>query len=57
MATDDRTDVLVIGAGAAGAAVAWRLARAGIGVACLEQGDWVDPRTYPHWREIGRAHV
>jgi cation diffusion facilitator CzcD-associated flavoprotein CzcO len=30
MATDDRTDVLVIGAGAAGAAVAWRLARAGI---------------------------
>jgi cation diffusion facilitator CzcD-associated flavoprotein CzcO len=39
MAGDDRTDVLVIGAGAAGAAVAWMLARAGIGVVCLEQGD------------------
>jgi choline dehydrogenase-like flavoprotein len=40
----------VIGAGAAGAAVAWMLARAGIGVVCLEQGDWVDPRAFPHWR-------
>jgi choline dehydrogenase-like flavoprotein len=49
-ATDDPPDVLVIGAGAAGAAVAWMLARAGIGVTCLEQGDWVDPRAFPHWR-------
>src|SRR5262249_34525875 len=40
MATDDRIDVLVIGAGAAGAAVAWRLASAGVRVRCLEQGDW-----------------
>ena len=24
--------------------------RAGIGVVCLEQGDWVDPRAYPHWQ-------
>jgi choline dehydrogenase-like flavoprotein len=49
MRSDDRADVLVIGAGAAGAAVAWRLASAGIAVVCLEQGDWVDPRAYPHW--------
>ena len=56
MATDDRTDVLVIGAGAAGAAVAWRLARAGIGVVCLEQGDWVDPRAYPHWGADWELH-
>ena len=48
--TRDPADVLVIGAGAAGAAVAWKLARAGIGVVCLEQGEWVDPRAYPHWR-------
>ena len=51
-----RTDVLVIGAGAAGAAVAWMLARAGIGVVCLEQGDWVDPRAYPHWRADWELH-
>ncbi len=56
MAGDDRTDVLVIGAGAAGAAVAWMLARAGIGVLCLEQGDWVDARSYPHWRADWEIH-
>jgi choline dehydrogenase-like flavoprotein len=56
MATDDRTDVLVIGAGASGAAVAWRLAGAGIGVVCLEQGDWVDARAYPHWRPDWELH-
>jgi choline dehydrogenase-like flavoprotein len=53
---DDRTDVLVIGAGAAGAAVAWMLARAGIGVVCLEQGDWVDRRAFPHWRVDWELH-
>ena len=56
MAADDRIDVLVVGAGAAGAAVAWRLAGAGIGVMCLEQGDWVDPRAYPHWRADWELH-
>ena len=37
-------DALIIGAGASGAAVAWRLASSGLRVVCLEQGDWVDPR-------------
>ena len=40
-------DVLIIGAGASGAAVAWRLAGDGFRVVCLEQGDWVDPATLP----------
>ncbi len=44
----DATDVLIIGAGASGAAVAWSLARAGIGVTCLEQGGWLDRTDYPH---------
>ena len=48
--------MLVIGAGAAGAAVAWMLARAGIGVTCLEQGDWVDPKAYPHWQPDWELH-
>ena len=44
--TDNVADVLVIGAGASGAALTWRLSEAGINVVCLEQGGWVDPSTY-----------
>ena len=43
MTAGAETDVLIIGAGASGAAVAWRLAEAGIKVACLELGGWVRP--------------
>jgi choline dehydrogenase-like flavoprotein len=49
----DRADVLIIGSGAAGAAVAWRLADRGAArgsVVCLEQGDWVKPDEYPSTR-------
>ena len=56
MTPGERVDVLVIGAGASGAAVAWMLARAGIGVTCLEQGDWVDPKSYPHWQPDWELH-
>jgi hypothetical protein len=56
LASNDPTDVLVIGAGAAGPAVAWMLARAGIGVVCLKQGDWVDPHAFPHWRVDWELH-
>lgn len=41
------TDVLIVGAGASGAAAAWRLAISGIAVTCLEQGDWVDQISAP----------
>lgn len=37
-----RAEVVVVGAGASGAAVAWRLAKAGLSVTCLERGGWVD---------------
>jgi choline dehydrogenase-like flavoprotein len=40
-------DVLVIGAGAAGAALSWRLTEKGAKVVCLEQGGWIDPTTFP----------
>lgn len=40
---DDTADsILIIGAGASGAAAAWRLAAAGFSVTCLEQGFWRD---------------
>ncbi len=45
--SSDVADVLVIGAGASGAALTWSLAEAGIKVVCLEQGGWLDPSAYP----------
>ena len=45
MPSNDVADVLVIGAGASGAAFTWSLTQAGIKVVCLEQGGWV-PRGY-----------
>src|SRR5438874_8681952 len=44
---EERTDVLVIGSGAAGAAVTKRLTDLGARVVCLEQGNWLKPGDYP----------
>ncbi len=44
---DEPVDVLIIGAGAAGAAVAWSLADTRMRILCLEQGDWMNPADYP----------
>ena len=44
---DAVADVLVIGAGASGAAFTWSLAQAGINVVCLEQGGWVPTDAFP----------
>ncbi len=40
-------DVLIIGAGASGAAVAWSLAETRMRIVCLEQGDWVKSTDFP----------
>ena len=40
-------DVLIIGAGASGAALAWSLADTRMRIVCLEQGDWIKPSDYP----------
>lgn len=47
MAQNELADILIIGAGASGGAVAWRLAKAGFSVVCLEQGQWQKPSEYP----------
>jgi choline dehydrogenase-like flavoprotein len=49
-------DVLIVGAGASGGAVAWSLAEAGFRVVCLEQGDWVAPESLPHGRDDWEVH-
>ena len=43
----DKVDVLIIGAGASGAAVAWSLAETKMRILCLEQGDWMKQSDYP----------
>ena len=44
---DDVVDVLIIGAGASGVAVAWSLADTRMRIVCFEQGDWTNPSDYP----------
>ena len=52
----DSPDVLIVGAGASGGAVAWSLAEAGFRVVCLEQGDWVPAESLPHGRDDWEIH-
>lgn len=40
-------DVIVVGAGAAGSAISWKLSAAGVRVLCLEQGVKIDANAYP----------
>ena len=47
MSTDIAADVAVIGTGPTGAAAAWRLATAGLRIACIERGGWFDHATVP----------
>ncbi|MBS0561891.1 MAG: GMC family oxidoreductase [Proteobacteria bacterium] len=44
---NDPVDVLIVGAGASGAAVAWSLAETRMRIVCLEQGGWMNPAEYP----------
>ena len=43
----ETADVVIIGAGASGAATAWALSGDGLKIVCLEQGDWVDQSSSP----------
>jgi choline dehydrogenase-like flavoprotein len=44
---EDQVDVLIIGAGASGAAMAWSLAETKMHIVCLEQGALMNPLAYP----------
>ena len=52
----DVVDVLVIGAGASGGAFVWSLAEAGFDVMCIEQGKWMNPKTYPSHLDDWEIH-
>ena len=40
-------DAIIVGGGAAGAAMTWQLVRHGLKVACIERGPWMQPDSYP----------
>ena len=44
---EDVVDILIVGAGASGAAAAWSLSETGLSILCLEQGGRTDPDNYP----------
>lgn len=45
--TNEPVGVLIVGAGASGAAFAWSIAETGMSALCLEQGPWMHQRDYP----------
>src|SRR5690606_19900715 len=49
MSAPDPVDVLIVGSGMAGAAIAKRLSERGLRVVCLEQGPWVGAEEHPHY--------
>lgn len=44
---NEPVDVLIIGAGASGAALAWSLLETRMRILCLEQGPWITDREFP----------
>ncbi len=50
-------DVLVIGSGAAGGALSWRLTAKGAKVVCLEQGGWIDPSSLASGKPNYESHL
>jgi choline dehydrogenase-like flavoprotein len=54
---EDPVDVLIVGAGASGAALAWSLAETRMNILCLEQGGWMNPAEYPSTAEDWELHI
>jgi|TARA_Y100000031_G_scaffold89202_1_gene98132 choline dehydrogenase-like flavoprotein len=56
--SEDIVDILIIGAGASGAAAAWSLADTRMRIMCMDQGDWVSTADYPsnskNWESANR---
>ncbi len=54
--SEEAVDVLIVGAGASGAAFAWSLSDTRMNILCLEQGDWMDPAEYPGMQMDWETH-
>ncbi|MDZ7683949.1 MAG: GMC family oxidoreductase [Gammaproteobacteria bacterium] len=56
MSQNEPVDVLIIGGGASGAAIAWSLVDTKMRIVCLEQGDWMNPANYPSTTKDWETH-
>lgn len=45
--SEDMVDVIIVGAGASGAAIAWSLVDTRMRIMCLEQGPWIHDQQFP----------
>ena len=54
---NEMVDVLIVGSGASGAAVAWSLADTRMKILCLEQGDWMKQADYPSNKRDWEARI
>ncbi len=55
----ERTDILIIGAGASGAASAWNLSKLNLKITCIEQGPLINKKEYSFnnkYREINKLN-
>ena len=48
---NEPVDVLIVGAGASGAAIAYSLSSLGVKILCLEQGKWVYHNYFPSTKQ------
>ena len=48
---NEPVDVLIVGAGASGAAIAYSLSSLGVKILCLEQGKWVNHNNFPSTKQ------
>jgi len=53
---DDPVDVLIVGAGASGAALAWSLSETRMRIMCMEQGGKENPEQYPSTKPDWERH-
>ena len=53
---NSKVDVLIVGAGASGAAIAYSLTELGVSITCLEQGNWVDHSNFPSTKSDYELH-
>ncbi len=55
--SNEPVDVLIVGAGASGAAVAWSLAETRMNILCLEQGDAGSPIQVSNFNAVGGSTI